>query len=369
MTTGKPKLVVVGGGVIGTMHALWGLRHGYTVEHLERDALPRGASVRNFGLVWVGGRAQGKELELALRAREQWEAIGAEVPGTGFRAGGSLTIASRKDELAVMQAVVEEPDASTRGFHLLSANEARAMNPALGGDFLAALWCELDAIVEPRLTLGALREHLRESPDYEWLPRRHIMEYSDHAVIDHLGAEHRGDLVVCCIGASPGGFLASHLANAPLRRVRLQMLETTPVDARLSTSVADGDSLRYYPAYAKHAEALLEPQDELARTWGAQLLMVQRLGGHLTIGDTHAYDEPFAFDVDDEPYEHLLGVACRLLDRPLAVARRWDGIYSQVTDEHRLYYRQDLAPGVVLVTGPGGRGMTMSPAIAEETFR
>ena len=28
-----------------------------------------------------------------------------------------------------------------------------------------------------------------------------------------------------------------------------------------------------------------------------------------------------------------------------------------------------IAPGVVLVTGPGGRGMTCSPAIAEETFQ
>ena len=27
-----------------------------------------------------------------------------------------------------------------------------------------------------------------------------------------------------------------------------------------------------------------------------------------------------------------------------------------------------VTPGVVLVTGPGGRGMTCSPAIAEETF-
>jgi hypothetical protein len=27
-----------------------------------------------------------------------------------------------------------------------------------------------------------------------------------------------------------------------------------------------------------------------------------------------------------------------------------------------------VAPGVMLVTGPGGRGMTCSPAIAEETF-
>jgi glycine/D-amino acid oxidase-like deaminating enzyme len=33
-----------------------------------------------------------------------------------------------------------------------------------------------------------------------------------------------------------------------------------------------------------------------------------------------------------------------------------------------LYHRSQVAPGVVLVTGPGGRGMTCSPAIAEETF-
>jgi glycine/D-amino acid oxidase-like deaminating enzyme len=34
-----------------------------------------------------------------------------------------------------------------------------------------------------------------------------------------------------------------------------------------------------------------------------------------------------------------------------------------------LYYRAEAEPGVILVTGPGGRGMTCSPAIAEETFR
>jgi hypothetical protein len=43
------------------------------------------------------------------------------------------------------------------------------------------------------------------------------------------------------------------------------------------------------------------------------------------------------------------------------------GVYSQVpTDE--LYHRSQVAPGVLLVTGPGGRGMTCSPAITEETF-
>jgi glycine/D-amino acid oxidase-like deaminating enzyme len=45
------------------------------------------------------------------------------------------------------------------------------------------------------------------------------------------------------------------------------------------------------------------------------------------------------------------------------------GVYSEVASGGAvIYHRSEVAPGVVLVTGPGGRGMTCSPAIAEETF-
>jgi glycine/D-amino acid oxidase-like deaminating enzyme len=53
------------------------------------------------------------------------------------------------------------------------------------------------------------------------------------------------------------------------------------------------------------------------------------------------------------------------------VQKRWAGVYSEVNPgvaAHALYHRAEVEPGVVLVTGPGGRGMTCSPAIAEETF-
>jgi hypothetical protein len=49
--------------------------------------------------------------------------------------------------------------------------------------------------------------------------------------------------------------------------------------------------------------ARLAPQRPAAAAAGAQLLLLlllaQRLDGSLTIGDTHAYDEPFAFDLDE----------------------------------------------------------------------
>ena len=90
-----------------------------------------------------------------------------------------------------------------------------------------------------------------------------------------------------------------------MRRVRLQMLQTEPFDRRLTTSVADGDSLRYYPAYDLPGRARLAPQRPVAAAARAQLLLAQRVDGSLTIGDTHAYDEPFAFDLDEAPYDHL----------------------------------------------------------------
>ena len=383
------RVVIVGGGILGTMHAVLARRHGYAVTQLEREPAGRGASVRNFGLVWVSGRRAGAELALALRARALWEEIAEGAPGTGFRPAGSLTVATGEAELAVMREAAALPDAKQREFELLSADEVRSVNPALRGEFLGGLHCRADAIVEPRVTLPALRASLA-GPSYEWRPGLEAVEVAAHGVRDSRGDWHRGDLVVLCTGANFTGLAGPHLVSsgalalAPgadgqaaagteargLRRVRLQMLQTLPFAGTLTTSLADGDSLRYYPAYDVPSRAALPPQAPVAAANRAQLLLVQRLDGSLTIGDTHEYDEPFGFDVTEDAYEHLLSRAYALLGTALpAVRRRWAGVYSEVTGTSALYHRSAVAPGVVLVTGPGGRGMTCSPAIAEETFQ
>ena len=376
------RVVIVGGGILGTMHAVLARRHGYAVTQLEREPAGRGASVRNFGLVWVSGRRAGPELALALRARALWEEIAATAPGTGFRPAGSLTIATSEAELAVMREAVALPDAKQREFDLLTADEVRSVNPALRGEFRGGLHCRADAIVEPRVALPALRASLA-GPSYEWRPGLEAVAVEPNGVRDQRGTWHRGDLVVLCTGANFTGVAGPHLAASRglaadggleaeptgLRRVRLQMLQTLPFDGTLTTALADGDSLRYYPAYDLPTRSALPPQAADAAASRAQLLLVQRLDGSLTIGDTHEYDEPFGFDVDETAYDHLLARAGALLGAPLPrVQRRWAGVYSEVVGTTALYHRSDVAPGVVLVTGPGGRGMTCSPAIAEETF-
>jgi FAD dependent oxidoreductase TIGR03364 len=363
------RVVVVGGGVLGTMHSWFALRRGHQVVQIEREGAARGASVRNFGLIWVSGRAEGHELATALRSRQLWEELAGEVPAVGFRPAGSLTVARTDAELAVAADAMTLPSADVRDFELLDPAGLRRVNPALGGELMGGLWCRRDAAVEPRGAQSAIRERMLAKPGYQWLPGREVRQVEPQLVLDDHGEAHRGDLVIVCTGAWFGGLIRELAPDLPLRRVRLQMMQTEPLDQALTTAVADGDSFRYYPAFRTETLDADQPQTPVAAEHHMQLLMVQRNDGGLTIGDTHAYDEPFDFDVDEDPYRHLVSVAEALLGRPVpAVSRRWAGVYAQTLDRSLIVHRSQVRPGVWLVTGPGGRGMTCSPAIAEATL-
>ncbi|BCI52082.1 FAD-dependent oxidoreductase [Mycolicibacterium litorale] len=364
------QVTIIGGGILGTMHAFEAVRRGHRVVHLEREAEARGATVRNFGLVWVSGRT-GAELTATLRSRELWERLGALVPGVGFRAAGSLTLLRTPAEVAVAEQAAARADAADRGFTLVDPDEARALNPALRGKFLGALHCSQDAAVESRQALPAVRAYLAATGRYTFLPGTEARAVDGRRVRDDHGRCHDGDLVIVCAGAAHGGLVRELAGELPVRRVRLQMMQTAPLGEALTTAIADGDSMRYYPGFAGPALddlTRIQPRDVVAEQHHMQLLCVQRLHGGLTIGDTHEYAEPFAFDVMQDPYGYLAGLVEELLGRELPpIERRWAGVYSQCVDPGELVCRRSPADGVHVVTGPGGRGMTLGPVVAEQT--
>jgi len=363
--------VVVGAGILGTWHAVELCRAGFTVEHLEAEAGPTGASVRNFGLVWVSGRRSGEELEVARRARRQWEDMATRAPGIGFRADGSITVATNDVERKVMEEFALHPDAADRGIAFLEPSDVRAANPAVKGAVTGGLACPLDAVVEPRHTLSALRTYLETTfaTDYTFRPSCRIVDVTERTAVDRTGTRWDADVVVLATGTAYDHLRATEHSSDRLRRVRLQMLETEPYPERLTTALADADSLRYYPAYEVAPLDLLGPQNDVAAAHHLQLLLVQRADGGLTIGDTHAYGEPFDFALSETPTLELVARAERIVGTALPpVRRRWEGVYAQCADG-AVCLREEIAAGVWMVNGPGGRGMTCSPAIAADTLR
>lgn len=364
------RLVIIGGGILGTAHALTAVDRGHEVVQLERETEARGATVRNFGLVWVSGRSA-DELAITLRSRQLWEEIGGRIPGVGFRPAGSITLVRTEAELAVAQAAASGPTAAERGFELLDPDQVRAVNPALRGKFLAGLHCSTDGAVESRQAMPALRAYLESTGRYGFYAGTEARTVTGGTVLDDRGRRWEADLVLVCPGAAHTGLTRELVGDIPVRRVRLQMMQTAPLGEPLTTAIADGDSFRYYPGFAGPALETLNREESQAFTAARhrmQLLCVQRLHGGLTIGDTHEYDEPFAFDVDEEPYDHLTAVTEELLGRALPpVVRRWAGVYSQSVDPAAIVTRVRAADNVWVITGPGGRGMTLGPALGAET--
>jgi FAD dependent oxidoreductase TIGR03364 len=364
------RVTIVGGGILGTAHALEAIGRGHDVVQLEREADARGGTVRNFGLVWVSGRSRA-ELAPAMRSRELWEKLDADIPGIGFRPTGSITLMRTPGEVAVAEEVVTRADAECRGFTLLEPGDVRALNPALRGRYMAGLHCAHDAAIESRQALPAIRERMATSGRYTFVPRTEARSVAGTVVHDDRGNTHDGDLVLICAGAAHGGLVREIAGELPLRRVRLQMMQTEPLDEPLTTAIADGDSFRYYPGFTGPALKALrhnESQVGIADENRMHLLCVQRLNGGLTIGDTHEYEEPFDFDVTEAPYAYLVDVVEEFLGRALPpIRQRWAGVYSQCIDPDQLVCRNNPDDGVWVITGLGGRGMTLGPAIAEQT--
>ena len=367
------KILVIGGGIIGTTHARQALQLGHEVLHLERDISPQSASVRNFGLIWVSGRKSGEELDAAIRAREIWAEIHQENPALTFRPNGSLTLAKNEAELRVMEECLTKPDAHARKWEILGRKETQKLNPALKGNFLASLWCPLDATVEPGSVLSSLRTQLTKSEKYVWRNTVEVIEVKSSGdrvtAVAKSGEVFEGDFLILCPGADHESLFAEQFASAPIRKVYLQMANTAPFSEEITTSIADGDSMRYYPGYDVPSLKHLPPQPDIASENHMQLLLVQRSDGSITIGDTHTYDEPFPFKLDEKPYEYLHDIASDFFGVKLPeFTHRWSGVYSQRTDG-AICDRRRIATNIISVTGPGGRGNSLAPAIAETTLK
>jgi FAD dependent oxidoreductase TIGR03364 len=367
------KIVIIGGGIIGTTHAFAAIKAGHQVIQLERDAHAGSASVRNFGLVWISGRKSGAELDAAIYSRQLWEEIHTVIPEMIFRRNGSLTLAKNPAELRVMEECMKKEDALARGWELLDREQTQIKNPILHGDFLASLWCPLDATVEPGSILNSMRSYLLRKDTYLWRNHCDVVDVRGDSgkayAVASNGEVFEGDHVIVCPGADHTSLFKEQFDTAPIRRVRLQMMSTAPLNEKSTTSIADGDSMRYYPGYAVPALANLPPQHPVAEKHHMQLLLVQRADGTLTIGDTHEYDEPFEFKLNEDPFIYLHDVASALFGYKLPpITHRWDGVYSQRTDG-AICDRRKIATNITSVTGPGGRGNTLAPAIAEATIK
>ncbi len=368
-------VAIIGAGIVGMAHALAAARRGAKVIVLERSPRAAGASVRNFGMVWPIGQQPGPRLTRALRSRELWLEC-AQQAGFWSQECGALHIAQQADELGVLEEFCEKYGAAGYGARMLSGEEACAACPALRRSaVLGAMRTTQELCVHPR-------EAIRSIPSM--LSRRFGVEFGFETTVRHAETGRLGcadgrlicaDRTIVCSGPETDLLFPALLRDAGVVRCKLQMMRTAaqPEGWRLGSHLAAGLTLLHYPAF-QACGGLPALRTRMEQEYGEHLragvhvLVSQNSSGELVIGDSHEYGdhiEPFdQTRIEDLIRGYLHGFA--ELPRP-EIAERWHGIYAKnMNGRSEVVVR--AMPGVFVVNGLGGMGMTLSLGLAEETI-
>jgi FAD dependent oxidoreductase TIGR03364 len=367
------EIAVVGAGIVGLAHALAAARRGHRVTVFERNERAVGASIRNFGMVWPIGQPPGPLRDRAMLSRQIWMDM-ATKGGFFYDPVGSLHLAYHPDELAVMEEFVALAQPTGYAVQLLTAEEAAAKSQtAVTTGLLGALWSETEVSVDAREAITTLPQVLQAVFNIEFRFGATITAINSPQFTVN-GETWTADHIFVCSGADFETLYPDLYHNSGITKSKLQMMRTSPQPQgyRIGPALCGGLTLTHYTAFADCPslpvlKQRIQAELPFAVDWHIHVMMSQNGLGELILGDSHEYAltfDPFdRTDINQFVLNYLRGFAqvpC------LDIAATWHGIYAKLPGKTEFVAHP--APGVTLVNGLSGAGMTLSFGLAEEVM-
>ena len=363
--------IIIGAGIVGMATARALALRGYKVTVFERNERAVGASIRNFGMIWPIGQATGPLYERALLSRSIWKEICTEAK-IWHDEVGSLHMAYHDDELQVINEYVEANHIH-RDCHLLSPKQTLQKSPAVNPDGLkGALYSGEEMIIESRVAVGQVAAYLAEKYGVTFVWNTAISRIA-HSEVRSGNQSWEADEIFVCSGADFETLYPELFAATKITKCKLQMMRlvTQPEEWRIGPSLCGGLSMVHYPGFqvAASLPALrkrYEAQYAEYLKWGIHVMVSQNGSGELTIGDSHEYGlvhDPFDKAFINEMIIAYLHTFANFKDWKLL--QSWHGILPRMTDGQTELI-QEIEPGVTIINGLGGNGMTLSFGLCEQ---
>jgi FAD dependent oxidoreductase TIGR03364 len=375
-TIARADVVVVGAGIVGLAHALAAARHGLDVVVVERDDKAVGASIRNFGSIWPIGQVHDQDwsdYDRACRSVDVWRTVAADT-GMWVAPSGSLHVARHADELAVLEEFLAQAGpAVERGARLVTREQVGELSPAVVlDDVIGAMYTPTEINVDPIVGIPTVAAWLQEKYGVRFLWHTQVQEVALPRVVTTAGVVE-AERVFVCSGADFLTLYPELLGQDVVRKCKLQMLRTVPQPAgwQLGPTLCAGLTLLHYDSFSALSSlpalrARLDDELPFHRQHGIHILATQTASGAITIGDSHAYaqtHDPFErSDVFEAILDYFDGFV-RLPDR--RIEEYWHGVYPSLVGG-RPHLVLEPEPGVRVVNGLGGAGMTLSFGLAQD---
>jgi D-hydroxyproline dehydrogenase subunit beta len=373
--TQRERVAIVGAGIVGLAHAWSAAERGHEVVVFDRSPRATGASIRNFGMVWVIGQPDDAQA-MARVSRERWLRAGSE-GGLWVEPCGSLHLAHHEDEWQVLQEYIEMHRNGPRGasLQLLSRDETLARTPAANPSGLrGSLWSDTECCVDPTSAIRGLPPWLHQRFGIQFHFATPVTHVEPGVLVTSDGQRHSADRIIICSGDDLVTLYPDVLRQQPIRPCKLHMLRTVAQRDgwRIGPHLAGGLTLRHYPNF-RNCQSLQQLIDRIAHDspeldqYGIHVMASQNHLGQVVLGDSHEYGdaiEPFdRAQIDD----WILRELQKMITLPSwKIESHWHGVYAKYTQG--LVFEQIVAHGVHVCTGLGGNGMTLSFGIAERAW-
>jgi glycine oxidase len=352
---GKPKVVIIGGGVVG-LGIAWRLAaRGALVEVFDRGAVGAGATHAAAGMLAACAEAEpGEEALIALGRESQarWPSFAAELErssgiGVELRTEGTLVVALTADDQARLHHNLVFQHKMGLPLDWITAAETRRREPHLAGKLAGAVWSPEDHQVDNRKLASALRAAAEGAGAIvrEHTPIKEISITGGRAdgLVRADETRIQGDVVVLAAGAWSRGIagLPQEL-RPPVRPVKGQML-----------------ALQMDPA-----SPLLDHV-----VWVPGVYLVPRRDGRLIVGGT-VEEKAFDATLTAGGVLTLLEAAWRAVPsvEELPIEEMWVGHRPGSRDDAPILGRGPV-DGLLYATGHHRNGILLAPVTADAMAR
>ncbi|TDD95040.1 TIGR03364 family FAD-dependent oxidoreductase [Flavobacterium cellulosilyticum] len=373
-------LIVVGSGVLGSFHAYHALKKGLRVALIEKDKMPKGATIQNFGQVVPSGmdtkwQAYGREsLAIYKEIQSQFD--------ISIRQNGSVYLASNEEEVQLIEELSHINQSNNYQSHLLTKQQCLYKYSCLRSDYVkAGLFFPEEVTVEPRTMIYRLQEFMIQNMGLKLITNTSIINCESTPNGVSLSSAANEDFlaskVIICNGSEFKNLYPKLFNESDLEVSKLQMMQTKPQkNYVLPGSILTGLSIRRYEAFYecpsfKSIKAKEDPHS-LEKKWGVHILFKQAADGSVILGDSHHYAEAkniddLGFDLDMDIDNFMIQEAKKIIDLPnYEIQNRWYGTYSQCKTKD--IFEHTIDDNIHIITGIGGKGMTGSAGFSKENI-
>lgn len=354
----RQKVIVIGGGIIGTSVAYYLSKKGVEVVLIEAKDIAAGTSGACDRAIMVQSKKPGPNLTLALKSAEMYRTLEKELKeDLEYHKGGGMILIENEFELQIIKEMVKRQNESGIDVSIITGDEARKRIPALSKKILAASFWDEDAEINPMTTAFAFAKAAQ---------KQNTTIKLNSEVIAFLKENHRivgvqttnetiyADSVVVCTGVWTKKILDTIQIHVPIMPRKGHILVTERCPKVIDCNILSGSYIA--------SKLQKNKEDGRENPYGIGLAIGQTRSGTLLIGGSRefvGFDSSTNIDVIRE----IAKVAMQSFPflKNVHLIRSFSGFRPFTPDNLPILSEVPSEQGLFIAAGHEGDGIALAP--------